>query len=92
MKQRKEKKTDKIAKARETKTRDLSHIMHIKKEDGKILTQDEEISNRWMEYFLKLLNLGLAFGCLARVGQFSRANWPKKSLTTAKCQSIPNKY
>ena len=46
----------KIAKVRERKTRDLSNIRCIKNEDGRILTQDEEILNRWMEYFSKLLN------------------------------------
>ena len=45
-----------IAKARERKTRDLTNIRCIKNEDGRILTQDEEILNRWMEYFSRLLN------------------------------------
>ena len=35
-----------IAKVRERKTRDLSNIRCIKNEDGRILTQDEEILNR----------------------------------------------
>ena len=51
----KESEKDKIAKTRE-KTRDLSHVKCIKIEDEKVLTQDDEILNRWMEYFSKLLN------------------------------------
>ena len=45
-----------IAKARNKATKDLTHIIQIKDRNGKILTKEEEIKNRWREYFDKLLN------------------------------------
>ena len=45
-----------IAKARNKATKDFTHIKQIKDKNGKVLTRDEEIKNRWREYYNKLLN------------------------------------
>lgn len=46
----------KIAKARNKATKDFTHIRQIKDGNGEILTEDENIRNRWKCYFEKLLN------------------------------------
>jgi hypothetical protein len=46
----------KIAKIRERKTRDFSHIKCIKDETNRLLVKDAEIKSRWREYFDKLFN------------------------------------
>ncbi|GMP55927.1 hypothetical protein CsSME_00020584 [Camellia sinensis var. sinensis] len=43
----------KLAKMRESKTRDFNQVQCIKSEDSKVLVRDEE---RWKNYFEKLLN------------------------------------
>ena len=45
-----------IAKARDRKTKDHTHIRHIKDGNGGILYRDEDIKARWKEYFERLLN------------------------------------
>ena len=46
----------KIARIRERKTRDLCIMRRVKDEDQKVLVRDEEIKERWREYFDKLFN------------------------------------
>ena len=45
-----------IARIRERKTRDLCTVRCVKDEDQKVLVRDEEIKERWREYFDKLFN------------------------------------
>ena len=45
-----------IARMRERKTRDLCTVRCVKDEDQKVLVWDEEIKERWREYFDKLFN------------------------------------
>jgi hypothetical protein len=46
----------KIDKLRERKTRDFNQVKCIKHETDRLLVKDEEIKNRWREYFDKLFN------------------------------------
>jgi hypothetical protein len=45
-----------MAKICERKTRDVSQVKCIKDEANKLLVKNEEIKNRWKEYFNKLFN------------------------------------
>ena len=45
-----------MAKSRERKTRDIIQVKCIKDETERLLTKDEDIKNRWREYFDKLFN------------------------------------
>jgi hypothetical protein len=45
-----------MAKSRERKTRDIIQVKCIKDETLRLLTKDEDIKNRWWEYFDKLFN------------------------------------
>jgi hypothetical protein len=45
-----------IARTRERKTRDINQIKCIKDETDRLLVKDEEIKDRWREYFDKLFN------------------------------------
>jgi hypothetical protein len=45
-----------MAKSRERKTRDIIQVKCIKNETERLLTKDEDIKNRWQEYFDKLFN------------------------------------
>jgi hypothetical protein len=45
-----------MAKGRERKTRDIIQVKCIKDETERLLTKDEDIKNRWWEYFDKLFN------------------------------------
>jgi hypothetical protein len=45
-----------MAKLRERKTRDFNQVKCIKDEVDRLLVKDEEIKNRWREYFDKLFN------------------------------------
>jgi hypothetical protein len=45
-----------MAKSRERKTRDIIQIKCIKDATEQLLTKDEDIKNRWREYFDKLFN------------------------------------
>jgi len=45
-----------IARIRERKTRDLCTVRCVKDENQKVLIRDEEIKERWREYFNKLFN------------------------------------
>jgi hypothetical protein len=45
-----------MAKSREGKTRDIIQVKCIKDETERLLTKDEDIKNRWREYFDKLFN------------------------------------
>ncbi|CAL5400242.1 unnamed protein product [Camellia sinensis] len=51
-----EKMVYKLAKMRERKTRDFNQVKCIKSEDSKVLVKDDEIKERWKNYFEKLLN------------------------------------
>ena len=60
-----EKRVYKLAKIREKKIRDFNQVKCIKSEDSKVLVKDEEIKERWKNYFEKLLNEehgGMAIG------------------------------
>jgi hypothetical protein len=46
----------KMAKLRERKTRDFNQVKFIKDETDRLLMKDDEIKNRWREYFDKLFN------------------------------------
>jgi hypothetical protein len=46
----------KMVKVRDKKTRDFNLIKCIKDEFDRILVKDDEIKNRWREYFDKLFN------------------------------------
>ena len=46
----------KLARARERRTRDLGVVRCIKDEEGKVLTEDADIKERWQSFFAKLLN------------------------------------
>jgi hypothetical protein len=45
-----------MAKSRERKTRDIIQVKFIKDETERLLTKDEDMKNRWQEYFDKLFN------------------------------------
>jgi hypothetical protein len=45
-----------IAKSRERKMRDIIQVKYINDETERLLTKDEDIKNRWWEYFDKLFN------------------------------------
>jgi hypothetical protein len=45
-----------MTKSRERKTRDIIQVKCIKDETERLLTKDEDIKNRWREYFDKLFN------------------------------------
>jgi hypothetical protein len=45
-----------MAKSRERKTRDIVQVKCIKDATKRLLTKDEDIKNRWREYFDKLFN------------------------------------
>jgi hypothetical protein len=45
-----------MAKSRERKTRDIIQVKCIKDATERLLTKDEDIKNRWWEYFDKLFN------------------------------------
>jgi hypothetical protein len=45
-----------MAKSRERKTRDIIQVKCIKDAIERLLTKDEDIKNRWREYFDKLFN------------------------------------
>ena len=45
-----------IARIRERKTKDLCTVRCVKDEDQKVLVRDEEIKERWRDYFDKLFN------------------------------------
>ena len=51
-----EKEVFKLARARDRKTRDLGVVSCIKDENGKVLSEDAEIRERWQKFFSKLLN------------------------------------
>ncbi|KAJ4744373.1 Retrovirus-related Pol polyprotein from type-1 retrotransposable element R2 [Rhynchospora pubera] len=51
-----EKDVYKIAKFRDRKTRDLNQVKCIKDETDRLLVRDDEIKNRWRDYFNKLFN------------------------------------
>jgi hypothetical protein len=46
----------KMVKLRERKTRDFNQVKCIKDEVDRFLVKDDEIKNRWREYFDKLFN------------------------------------
>jgi hypothetical protein len=46
----------KMIKIREKKTRDFNQVKCIKDEADRLLMNDDEIKNRWREYFNKLFN------------------------------------
>jgi hypothetical protein len=45
-----------MAKLQEMKTRDFNQVKCIKDETDRFLVKDEEIKNRWREYFNKIFN------------------------------------
>jgi hypothetical protein len=45
-----------MAKLRERKTRDFNQVKYIKDEADRLLVKDDEIKNRWREYFDKIFN------------------------------------
>jgi hypothetical protein len=45
-----------MTKSRERKMRDIIQVKCIKNEIERLLTKDEDIKNRWWEYFDKLFN------------------------------------
>jgi hypothetical protein len=45
-----------MAELQERKTRDFNQVKCIKDEAERLLVKDEEIRNRWREYFDKLFN------------------------------------
>jgi len=51
-----EKEVFKLARVRDRRIRDLGVVRCIKDENGKVLSQDAEIKERWQMYFSKLLN------------------------------------
>jgi DNA anti-recombination protein RmuC len=51
-----EKNIYRMAKCREGKTRDIIQVKCIKDATERFLTKDEDIKNRWQEYFDKLFN------------------------------------
>jgi hypothetical protein len=53
-----------MAKSRERKTRDIIQVKCIKDETERLLTNDEDIKNRWREYFDKLFNEDSERSCI----------------------------
>jgi hypothetical protein len=51
-----EKNIYRMTKSRERKTRDIFQVKFIKDETERLLTKDEDINNKWQEYFDKLFN------------------------------------
>lgn len=48
----------KLAKQRYRNSKDTKSIKFIKNDQGQLLTSNEDINNRWKEYYSKLLNEG----------------------------------
>jgi exonuclease III len=46
----------KVAKHRNQQTKDMKHNKYINNKDGKLLTSDRDINQRWFEYYNQLLN------------------------------------
>ncbi|XP_046863365.1 uncharacterized protein LOC124457122 [Xenia sp. Carnegie-2017] len=46
----------KLAKTRQRRAKDIDKITFVKDEQGKIVSEDEKIKERWREYFDRLLN------------------------------------
>jgi hypothetical protein len=46
----------KMAKLQKMKIRDFNQVKRIKNETDRLLVKDDEIKNRWREYFDKLFN------------------------------------
>ena len=46
----------KLGKIRERKSRDLDRVKYIKSNDQNVLVKDNDINERWREYFSLLLN------------------------------------
>ena len=51
-----QKKIYRIAKAKDKTAKDLTHIKHIKDEEGNVLYNDDDVKKRWKNYFKDLLN------------------------------------
>ena len=51
-----EKDVYKLAKQKDKESKDVQQVRNIKDEDGRVLTSEEEILDRWKGYFEKLLN------------------------------------
>ena len=54
-----EQKIYKIAKNKERESRDLDQVRCIKNEIGNVLVTDKDIKNRWEEFFISYLMMGL---------------------------------
>ena len=67
-----EKKIYKIARAGQMKRQDLGKIGMIKDRNGRILQDEEQIKNRWKEYFNTLLNVENERGELEKVAKTER--------------------
>ena len=48
----------KLAKIRERKSKNLDHVKCIKSNDKNVIVEDNDIKERWREYFSILLNEG----------------------------------
>lgn len=46
----------KLARTRQRRAKDIDRIVFIKDEQGKIMSEDKDIKERWKEYFNRLLN------------------------------------
>jgi len=66
-----------IARIKERKTRDLCAVRYVKDEDQKVLIRDEEIKERWREYFDELFK-----------GSFTQ----ELDDLTIQCQNMNNNY
>ena len=51
-----EKSIYKLAKLRDRKTNDFNNVKCIKSDDSRVLVKDDEIMERWKNYFERLLN------------------------------------
>ena len=45
-----------LAREREKSTKNFTHIKQVKNKEGRVLVDDNEIKERWKEYFKTLLN------------------------------------
>ena len=68
------KKIYKIATARQMKRQDFGKIGVIKDRNGRILQDEEQIKNRWKEYFDTLLNVENERGELEEVAKSRRTD------------------
>jgi hypothetical protein len=77
-----------MAKIRERKTRDINQVKCIKDEANQLLVKNEEIKNRWKEYFNKLFNGGNESSTIELDEPFDDNNRMKLASKRMNCKTL----